>query len=115
MFVVFFCFLVFFFRGGLELSYPDVDIRSCMIIPQEFREKISHEWGPPQVRLDTAKTVRRDSAKSLTDLTRAGLFVVHVLIVQPSLKEKTYILKHRKHVSIEIFGWCCIFVIPQRS
>ncbi|XP_053092270.1 phosphatidylethanolamine-binding protein 4 isoform X4 [Pangasianodon hypophthalmus] len=45
-----------FCSGELELNYPDVDIRSCMIIPQEFREKISREWGPPQVRLATANT-----------------------------------------------------------
>ncbi|KAF4070493.1 hypothetical protein AMELA_G00285970 [Ameiurus melas] len=50
-----------FCRGGLELSYPGVDIRSCVIIPWEFREKISHEWGPPQVRLDTAKTIGKRS------------------------------------------------------
>ncbi|XP_047678787.1 phosphatidylethanolamine-binding protein 4 isoform X4 [Tachysurus fulvidraco] len=43
-----------FCRGELEISYPDLDIRSCMIIPQEFREKISQEWGPPQVRLAMA-------------------------------------------------------------
>ncbi|MCI4381214.1 hypothetical protein PGIGA_G00249090 [Pangasianodon gigas] len=48
-----------FCRGGLELNYPDVDIRSCMIIPQEFREKISREWGPPQVRLATANTQKK--------------------------------------------------------
>lgn len=46
------------FRAALELNYPDVDVRGCMMIPQEFREKISKEWGPPTVRLATAKKVR---------------------------------------------------------
>ncbi|XP_053480277.1 phosphatidylethanolamine-binding protein 4 [Ictalurus furcatus] len=68
-----------FCRGRLELSYPDVDIRSCMIIPREFREKISHEWGPPRVRLDTAKTQKKytlmmvdPDAPSRTNPTRAN-------------------------------------------
>ncbi|XP_072538724.1 phosphatidylethanolamine-binding protein 4 [Salminus brasiliensis] len=43
-----------FCRGGLDLSYPDLDINTCMVIPQEFREKISREWGPPKVQLTTA-------------------------------------------------------------
>ncbi|XP_058246042.1 phosphatidylethanolamine-binding protein 4 [Hemibagrus wyckioides] len=48
-----------FCRDGLEIRYPDVDIRSCMIIPQEFREKISQEWGPPQVRVATASKKKK--------------------------------------------------------
>lgn len=40
--------------GGLELSYPDLDIKTCMVVPQEAREKISREWGPPKVQLATA-------------------------------------------------------------
>uniref|UniRef100_A0A3B1K268 Phosphatidylethanolamine binding protein 4 n=1 Tax=Astyanax mexicanus TaxID=7994 RepID=A0A3B1K268_ASTMX len=43
-----------FCRGGLALSYPDLDINTCMFIPQEAREKISREWGPPKVQLATA-------------------------------------------------------------
>ncbi|XP_037392071.1 phosphatidylethanolamine-binding protein 4 isoform X5 [Pygocentrus nattereri] len=44
-----------FCRGGLELSYPDLDIKACMVIPQEVREKISKDWGPPKVQLATAE------------------------------------------------------------
>ncbi|TSO88104.1 hypothetical protein Baya_10551 [Bagarius yarrelli] len=43
-----------FCRGGLQISYPDVDIRKCKIIAQEFRKKISKEWGPPQVQVASA-------------------------------------------------------------
>ncbi|XP_046726312.1 phosphatidylethanolamine-binding protein 4 [Silurus meridionalis] len=45
-----------FCKKGLTLSYPDVDIRSCMVIPQEFREKLSQEWGPPKVSMAEADT-----------------------------------------------------------
>ncbi|XP_073723623.1 phosphatidylethanolamine-binding protein 4 isoform X1 [Misgurnus anguillicaudatus] len=40
-----------FCSGGLKVTYPDRVIDGCAIIPQEFREKISKVWGPPQVQL----------------------------------------------------------------
>ncbi|KAM9475622.1 phosphatidylethanolamine-binding protein 4 isoform 2-T2 [Clarias gariepinus] len=43
-----------FCSGGLELSYPDLDVHSCLIIPKKFRKKITQEWRPPQVWLATA-------------------------------------------------------------
>lgn len=46
-----------FFSGGLELSYPDLDVHSCLIIPKKFRKKITQEWRPPQVWLTTADKV----------------------------------------------------------
>ncbi|XP_060787312.1 phosphatidylethanolamine-binding protein 4 [Neoarius graeffei] len=67
-----------FCREELGLSYPDVDIHSCVIIPHEFRKKISQEWGPPQVRLATANTNKKyvlmmvdPDAPSRTNPTRA--------------------------------------------
>ncbi|XP_030622470.1 phosphatidylethanolamine-binding protein 4 [Chanos chanos] len=44
-----------FCKGGLEVMYPELDIRECMVVPAELREKISKEWGPPRVRLADAK------------------------------------------------------------
>lgn len=73
--------LCVFFRGGLELSYPDVDIRSCMIIPKEFREKISQTWGPPQVRVATVDTVRQDTG---------GIYVVCLLYLYCTSKLLNY-------------------------
>ncbi|KAF5907353.1 phosphatidylethanolamine-binding protein 4 isoform X1, partial [Clarias magur] len=43
-----------FCSGGLELTYPDLDINSCLIVPKKFRQNITQKWGPPLVRLATA-------------------------------------------------------------
>ncbi|XP_066500479.1 phosphatidylethanolamine-binding protein 4 [Hoplias malabaricus] len=43
-----------FCQGGLGLSYPDLDVKDCMVVPEDVRENISREWGPPQVQLATA-------------------------------------------------------------
>lgn len=45
-------------RGELKLIYPDLVIDECLIIPQRIREKISKEWGSPQVQLPGADEVR---------------------------------------------------------
>lgn len=45
------------FRGELKLIYPDLVIDKCWIIPQRIREKISKEWGSPQVQLPCADEV----------------------------------------------------------
>lgn len=74
------------FRAGLELNYPDVDVLSCITIPQKFREKISKEWGPPQVRLATANTVRQDTQSEVTDTFYMFWFVEPVRHSQ-ALKE----------------------------
>ncbi|XP_062307758.1 phosphatidylethanolamine-binding protein 4 [Osmerus eperlanus] len=44
-----------FCNGGLQVSYPDLDISKCLVISREnqLREKISQEWGAPRVRLNT--------------------------------------------------------------
>ncbi|XP_063051818.1 phosphatidylethanolamine-binding protein 4 [Engraulis encrasicolus] len=44
-----------FCHGGLEVIYPETDISDCVIIPTAQREKLSKEWGAPQVKLATAK------------------------------------------------------------
>ncbi|ROI74437.1 hypothetical protein DPX16_21986 [Anabarilius grahami] len=43
-----------FCKGELKLIYPDLVIDECLIIPQRIREKISKEWGSPQVQLPSA-------------------------------------------------------------
>ncbi|XDV48433.1 hypothetical protein PO909_017844 [Leuciscus waleckii] len=43
-----------FCKGELKLIYPDLVIDKCWIIPQRIREKISKEWGSPQVQLPGA-------------------------------------------------------------
>ncbi|XP_076846423.1 phosphatidylethanolamine-binding protein 4 [Brachyhypopomus gauderio] len=43
-----------FCKGGLELRYPDLDINDCMVVPKEFRERISRDWGAPEVQLASA-------------------------------------------------------------
>jgi len=50
--------VVLLFRGELKLIYPDLVIDKCWIIPQRTREKISKEWGSPQVQLPCADEVR---------------------------------------------------------
>ncbi|XP_062854723.1 phosphatidylethanolamine-binding protein 4 [Trichomycterus rosablanca] len=67
-----------FCNGELELSYPGVDIGSCMILPQKVRAKISQEWGAPQVRLASANKQKKytlmmvdPDAPSRTNPTRA--------------------------------------------
>ncbi|KAI7797545.1 putative phosphatidylethanolamine-binding protein 4, partial [Triplophysa rosa] len=44
-----------FCKGGLKVIYPDLIIDKCLIVPQKVREKISKEWGPPQVQLPGVK------------------------------------------------------------
>ncbi|XP_035291768.1 phosphatidylethanolamine-binding protein 4 isoform X2 [Anguilla rostrata] len=46
-----------FCHGGLEVIYPDLKISPCSIIPrgQSLRDKMTGEWGPPQVRLTNAE------------------------------------------------------------
>ncbi|KAJ8380090.1 hypothetical protein SKAU_G00008680 [Synaphobranchus kaupii] len=44
-----------FCHGGLEVIYPELTIGVCRIIPREQRDKISGEWGPPQVQLTHAE------------------------------------------------------------
>ncbi|XP_016311471.1 phosphatidylethanolamine-binding protein 4-like isoform X1 [Sinocyclocheilus anshuiensis] len=43
-----------FCKGKLKAIYPDLVVDKCMIVPQRIREKISKEWGPPQVQLPSA-------------------------------------------------------------
>lgn len=52
---------VSFCHGGLEVIYPDLKISACSIIPrgQSLRDKITGEWGPPQVRLTNAEEGKR--------------------------------------------------------
>ncbi|XP_057212409.1 phosphatidylethanolamine-binding protein 4 [Triplophysa rosa] len=48
-----------FCKGGLKVIYPDLIIDKCLIVPQKVREKISKEWGPPQVQLPGVKEERK--------------------------------------------------------
>ncbi|XP_058640970.1 phosphatidylethanolamine-binding protein 4 isoform X1 [Onychostoma macrolepis] len=43
-----------FCKGKLKVIYPDLVVDKCMIVPQRIREKISKEWGPPQIQLPSA-------------------------------------------------------------
>ncbi|XP_050973085.1 phosphatidylethanolamine-binding protein 4 [Labeo rohita] len=43
-----------FCKGELKVTYPDLVVDKCVIVPQRMREKISREWGPPQVQLPSA-------------------------------------------------------------
>ncbi|XP_029960350.1 phosphatidylethanolamine-binding protein 4 [Salarias fasciatus] len=46
-----------FCRGGLEVIYPKLDVRECLIVPKErkLREKLSTAWKAPQVYYSEAK------------------------------------------------------------
>ncbi|XP_065103742.1 phosphatidylethanolamine-binding protein 4 [Paramisgurnus dabryanus] len=48
-----------FCSGGLKVTYPHLVIDKCAIIPKKFREKMTKEWGPPQVQLTGAKKKRK--------------------------------------------------------
>ncbi|XP_016116274.1 phosphatidylethanolamine-binding protein 4-like [Sinocyclocheilus grahami] len=43
-----------FCKGELRVIYPDLVVDKCMIVPQRIREKISKEWGAPQLQLPSA-------------------------------------------------------------
>ncbi|XP_043102190.1 phosphatidylethanolamine-binding protein 4 isoform X2 [Puntigrus tetrazona] len=43
-----------FCKGQLKVIYPHLVVDKCMIVPQMFREKISKDWGPPQIQLPGA-------------------------------------------------------------
>lgn len=46
-----------FCNGRLRVTYPELDIKKCLIVPreQQLREMISERWGAPLVRLKTAE------------------------------------------------------------
>ncbi|XP_048836174.1 phosphatidylethanolamine-binding protein 4 isoform X1 [Brienomyrus brachyistius] len=46
-----------FCHGGLSLMYPGLAVDRCLVVPRErsLRERLSSEWGAPQVRWERAK------------------------------------------------------------
>lgn len=47
-----------FCQGEITVTYPELDIRGCTIIPLPLREKISKKWGPPKVAFPTAEKIK---------------------------------------------------------
>ncbi|XP_072290105.1 phosphatidylethanolamine-binding protein 4 [Eucyclogobius newberryi] len=43
-----------FCHGGLEVIYPELDIRDCLVVPKRVREKISTVWKAPAVYFSAA-------------------------------------------------------------
>lgn len=39
------------------MSYPELDIYKCLVIPKELREKVSRVWKAPQVYFSSAQEV----------------------------------------------------------
>ncbi|XP_005170845.3 phosphatidylethanolamine-binding protein 4 isoform X1 [Danio rerio] len=48
-----------FCKGGLKVIYPDLVVDKCLIVPQRMREKISMEWGSPEVLLPHAEEEKK--------------------------------------------------------
>ncbi|XP_019741176.1 phosphatidylethanolamine-binding protein 4 [Hippocampus comes] len=46
-----------FCDGELEVQYPELLVNRCLIVPEEFREKLSTIWGAPLIRYRHAQEV----------------------------------------------------------
>ncbi|XP_051923449.1 phosphatidylethanolamine-binding protein 4 [Hippocampus zosterae] len=44
-----------FCDGNLEVQYPELLVNGCLIVPEEFREKLTTIWGAPLIRYPHAQ------------------------------------------------------------
>ncbi|XP_047447404.1 phosphatidylethanolamine-binding protein 4 [Mugil cephalus] len=44
-----------FCYGGLEVDYPELNINKCLVMPKNFREKLTTVWRAPQIFFPEAK------------------------------------------------------------